>query len=709
MPTYDVEVLLADNTTWLGLMLVKPEDWQPGSPVRLEDHLAPLVSTAQFENELAVRIQEDWSRGVGLDYDGAYGVYTRTRGMACPAGAPFTVTIAAGNNSSSPIVAFAELDHNADGVTDLWVAQRGTASANTARVMRSPGGTGSGGGALVDSLNLGANEYIRDLLVADDGAGITRLFASSSDVNGLNGRMHRLNADGTWTSTAAATFGTNGRNRMAAVHWTTADGNSAWRIVCITGPKTFAYTLPGADPLLAASWVEGVGGAGAGSLGEVGTTGSLTELVGFRNHIFLAATDDLYDVNEMGESRSITSYLRRMLQPGNGTAVEHLNGYIYMAVGRGLIRTYVGDNGVLDESPLEGQCAPGWNTPAEGEFRGYVTALCVDQGYLVAAVYNPKTAKTFIFWGIDRRVVGVDTPQPLVWYGPEVFIDTDYRVDRMWTSGLVANELRLWISSTKVGTGAPDLTFIQIPVAGTPVQDLVSNGSMRFCTELPGVQVIQPWCRIESLTDSWDDKAIKKIAYEFDIGTRGTLGANATRVAFDFRVDPIPAPTASPNPAWTAVGDADGTTNADGTSGAVVKKLFAASGTTGYKFQHRLRFFAPSALANPPVIPILDSVRQLAWRVPPSARRVTLPVEYGDGVTNGDGGEDTDRSPITKTSSLIALTSAYPVTSNLRDRRGRLWTVKWLQALDGDELATAGTFGLRVRKTLTGIVLAGPN
>src|SRR6185369_4525295 len=101
--------------------------------------------------------------------------------------------------------------------------------ASTAQVIESVGGSGAPNA----SLTLGAGEYVRGMVAAQDGSGNVRLYAFSSDGGVQNGRVHEYNG-AAWTSTAAATFGTNGRGPATTVFWRGRDGLSGQRIVTIS-------------------------------------------------------------------------------------------------------------------------------------------------------------------------------------------------------------------------------------------------------------------------------------------------------------------------------------------------------------------------------------------------------------------------------------------------------------------------------------------
>jgi hypothetical protein len=92
----DLEIQAADGS-WVPLMLKERTDDRGDD---LERTLAEVLSAsdndAPISDALKADIREGWSRGVGLDYDAAFGVDTLDPDYACPAGAATDVTVSAG-------------------------------------------------------------------------------------------------------------------------------------------------------------------------------------------------------------------------------------------------------------------------------------------------------------------------------------------------------------------------------------------------------------------------------------------------------------------------------------------------------------------------------------------------------------------------------------------------------------------------------------
>lgn len=659
---------LSNGTTlaadlWVPLNLAATFD-QHGERVEpsLRDFLAASDNDLPVSKRLIVQTFEDWFGGAGVAYNVAPGVYTRGKGWATPAGASTDVTIPA-TDSISPIVAVEEFGGN------IYVAQSGAGSANEARVLESSGGTGG----LSNVLTLGAVESIHDLLIFDDGAGDNVLWASSNDSNG--GRLHKWDGS-VWTSTASNDFGANRRERLAKVFWVDDNGIGAWRMVAISGPKTISYTIPNADPMLAASWVEGV-------RIETGASFGLRNLVASRRHVWVVARDNLFDLDEHGNSPALLAESSAL--PFTGQAAEYLDNYVYMTYGSGLIRVYVGEQGLLQSRP--GQCAPGWFTEAEHPYAGPVVAMTTDQGYLVAATYNVTTGYAGIWWGMDRKELGVETDNPLVWYGPEIHSTGDNLVTALKVSGLGPYGLNIWVASVSFASGAssPRLSVVSLPVAQTPINDLLSASSHKFATG-SGSGRWNPTSYLESLPIIVDDTNSKKHLHRHSIATRGTL-TSGTKIEYKTRADPAPNSTT-----YTTTDQINGT--------ASPQEVTPATVVSGNRLQWLANFVSPSGGASTPLIRVLDAVRITLFRKVPSFQVKSIPVEYGDAIETPGGARGMGSIIHPDIITMYLRDAANIGRTIIRDNTGARWYVNVEQSLDAVETASEGQWKKRVSATM---------
>jgi len=677
----DIEILLADGTTWLPLMLARPrgQDGIPleGAALGLQEVMVASDNDLPISKRLQVVEQEDWSGGVGIDYHEAPGVYTRTGNYACPAGAATAITLpapTAGTNNSQ-IVSIRQFG------TDLFAAVTGNGTANNGRVMRST----DNGTTWTNSLDLGANEYARDLLSFDNGSGTEYLYVSVSNVADPNpgtaaGYFYRWSG-AAWSARSSAAAASWARQRLAKVFWVTQDGVGDWRMVTISGSKTISYTRPGVDPFTnsTSQWVEGV---------KIRTGVNLLRLAAANRHIYVTAKDGVFDLDEQGNAPNLTSYTDTLLHGANGLAALYLDGYVYNALGQGLDRISVESAGVLQENV--GFCAPGWGTRARTKWsHAWTTELHQDQGYLVNAVYNPGTGESGIFWGKDRRTLGVETPNPLVWYGPEVVLTGSYKVTAMRSFSPNDDDLRLFVAAW--AGGAPVMFRVSLPVSGSPIDDLISGGNHRFATGTPvtvGGGTAQPYSRIHLIDEAFGSRTSLKIIHTHKINAEGLGGG--TKLVLEERADPAPSSTT-----WT--------TSTDVTT-IPAQEITPASVVSGHRIERRISFVAASSTTPA----VLDAIRTAAWRVVPSVGVRIIDVEYGDGVSDLSGHVDETFSPDTTTSLIETLIAAGGRTT-MRDRQDRRWTIRLEQVLAREETLASGTYGKTVKARLEVDVLAAVN
>lgn len=663
----DIELLGADGVTWYPLALVAAVDGNGEDVLKsFQEQLSASNADSPVADWLEPVVHQSWVGGFGIDYNEAPGIYTRTDGYAVPAGAVTQVAVPAGG-TNTPIVAFAEYGG------DLWAAEEGNGTTG-GRVLRLTGGTGAS--FANSTLALGAGEILRDLCVADNGAGTVVLFASSTDTGGLTGRLHRWDG-AAWTSSAVGAYGANGRNKMKRVFWTTNDGVGAWRIVVISGPGTIAYTLPNADPLQnsATSWVEGV---------KIATDTHIDSLAAARTHVWVSSKSNLHDLTANGDSPELLGYEDRT-PDGLPFPVQYMDSHVYRAGAGTLNRIRVDGAPTLEEYP--GQCAPGWGTAHESEWRGYPTAFTVDQGYLITAVWNPTTGRTGIFWGKPKESFAPGalspaaerSPNPLIWYGPEAFSEGVQRVTAMMPSMLVSGERRLWIASLNTSS-APIIVYQSLFVAGAPVPDLISGGTHRFSPGQGGLW--NPTCSLRSMPLDWSDLNSPKFVHQVSVKTRGADVASSTRLSTIGLGADRPIGTTG----YTVIGSAtvDPATVLDP----------GVSVVAGYRIDYQVEWISPSGTATPPKVALLDALRITAWRVIPSFPVLTVTVEYGDGVTSQANSEQTSISPDGVKTALHGMTAFGRTTMRLPD--DSRYTVHLRQVADTETTITGpGAYGKR--------------
>lgn len=671
----DLEILAADGSTWVPLMLAAIYDTDGNPQAKtLNESLVASDSDAQLSEWLESVVKEDWSGGFGIDYSAAIALDTwSTPGYVLPEGACTDVTVNATQNSASPLVAFCEFGG------DLWIAQQGTGVSNSARILRSSGGTG----ALSNSLNLaGAGEYMRDLLVADDGSGNKVLWASSSSVTGASGCMHKWDGS-SWTRTAVGDFGTWGRNGMKAVFWVDEEGIGATRIVTASSNQGhISYLRPYGNPMTPADWVEGVRT----------TATTRVELAAARRHVYMRDLANVYDLDEQGNSPALLS--ENTTYYGTGPAVEYMDGYVYYSHGTGLARVRVDQGAVLQEAP--GTSSPGYLTPTKSPYAtGYCTALLPHQGFMLAAMYCPVTGVPVVFRGRDASLTAVTTPNPMVWHGPTVVGSEAAVITRMHVSTLAAtpSQTRLYLASWHTNqVSFPKLAWISQPSVAGPIADIQAGGSHRYANGA-GSALYNRTSRFEALPDTVGDKASAKFAYQHSYGTEGLNDPVGTKLTVYQRFDAAPGSSS-----WGA-----GTDIPTGPA----YDLTPTTSLSGNKFEQRIDFFSPNGGSTPPKIAILDSLRSTFWRTAPSFDSWTLDVEYGAEIVDLHGvpWKNSGRSVQWVTDALVALCRGG--RTKIRDREDHQWYCKLKQRLPRSSDLHEEEYGRNTTARIT-LAILGP-
>lgn len=610
-------------------------------PRTIRSALSAAVADSPLADWLEPYVQETWIGGCGgggakRGYTQAPGCVTRIgdseAGFVIPGPAEQNTAYPDASNSNTPIAAIEEFEGG------LYFAQVGDGAANRARVLLAPGG----GASLADSLGgisgypTAAGNTITDLLVfTDQSTGARRLYASGND--GAGARLHATTEGTIWASTASGLFSaaagrTTRFDWLQKVFWRTANGDQAWRMVAGDAvTRMVSYTRPGADPMLAASWVL--------NAFRVDTTGVIRKPPAIRRRLYIPGQDGIFDVDELGDTPNVVPSMDRLRHPFNGYASVYLEEYIYFSLAQGLGRVYVGDPGLL--SPTPGVCSPGAFTGAEHEYGGWVSCLTADQGNVVAATYNPNNGKCGIWWGRDRKhYPELETANPLVWWGPEIHAEGGLFVTAMRTfANQAANVLHLWVAASPYAAGGgyyvggePIVTYFTIPVAGQALSDYLTGGGNLFAVGVaPGPW--QPRCELLSLPYTWADKASTKFLNDTTVGSRGLdVAGDGTNIELYTRADPEP-------------GDATFGTGVQIGASPVETKA-AAETTRGNKTQYLIRLLSPHGTDGPATrsVAVLDAVRVTAFRRVSTVRVLDVTVRFGHGIRGLSGSTDQARS-----------------------------------------------------------------
>lgn len=675
----DFEILLPDAVTWLPVMLRQPRNAEgmpiEGKPKTLQEMLAAARNDTPLAEWLETTIFKNRGGGFGVDYNHfAGGDSFSSPDHYLPFGASTEITVTVANNSASPIVAFCEFGG------DLWIAQQGTSSANTARVMHMNGGTADP----TNALNLGAGQYMRDLLVADDGAGVKVLWASSSDINGANGRLHKCVDPTTptvWTSYAV--YGTNGRNRMKSQFWVDEEGIGAVRIITSSSNQGhISYLKPDADPGLAASWVEGV---------RTPAT-SRVSLAAARRHVWMRDDQNVYDLNEQGDTPALLDESTRFF----GTdydAVTYSDDYVYISHATGVARVYVGNGPQLQTKP--GTCSPGHLTKTRSIYaNGYCTSLLPYQGGILAAMYPPGAAVPVVFYGLPKGSYDPDKENALTWHGPCVVGTEAAIITRMYTQtlGSAPSQTRLLLASWHTNQASnPRFAWVSMPAVGGALAGLAASGAHRFATG-SGSPLYNATVRLETLPDDGGSKASTKDLFKNIYGNEGfpTSSPGGTDPTFTVYTRADAAPTSS---AW-------------GTSQSVTTGPTASITpvtTRGSQIEHRVDFLSPNGTATPPKPGILNSIEVLHWRTAPDLDVRVLDVEYGPGILDlyNTDWANLGLSVDSYTDALLSVCRGGRTT--IRDRQDNRRLVKFQQVLNRDVDLTEDEYG---KVIVAGLVFA---
>jgi hypothetical protein len=448
----------------------------------------------------------------------------------------------------------------------------------------------------------GSGAFIRSMVV----------FQDSVYVSGAGMNLTRL-LNTSWTT---AIFG---RRYLDVVMWTTAD-HQAWRLVGTNTVHGVNYTEAN-PPFTDTQWTPELGASDI-PIGNSAT--DITAIVAAPRHVFFIKPDTgIHSLDSRGYAPALTPYWRHANTLDNSAtpAIIH-DGYLYAATKQGLDRLNVQTEGLRQDQP--GWCSPGYGQPNETPVQGEVTALTVESGWVVAAVYNG--IDTYLCWGQDRQRLNLDGPGPMVWYTK---VRLPGEIVYHMRPAVVNSQPRLWICSNAAGTFK--LRWLSLPRGGNPVQDLLNGGQHRFATS----------CTLYTSMDQWGNSAARKTMRR--LGITSERLDTVTRLGIDMLVD-----------GGAAVEQGEVVTSPYHT--------FLTERTQGYHFGFRVR--GTGTTTAPPIL------RGLVPRADVYVEQDDLRIYQtvvGPGVTLKNGAVD-DRDPGMVFERLRGLAELGPLT--VRDELG---------------------------------------
>jgi hypothetical protein len=162
---------------------------------------------------------------------------------------------------------------------------------------------------------------------------------------------------------------------------------------------------------------------------------------------------------------------------------------------------------------ISGWAGVGVGAPNETPIHGAGTSLTTDNGWLVQSLWSGTAS--YVMYGMERTVLGIPGPGPMVWHGAEVYLPGE-EITHMTTNALQGTP-RLWIATIvrvtggsglgKTVVGDINLYYCTIPDTAAPVQDWATSGAHRFATS----------SSLYLPAEHWGDPAAKKFLKRYDL------------------------------------------------------------------------------------------------------------------------------------------------------------------------------------------------
>ena len=220
--------------------------------------------------------------------------------------------------------------------------------------------------------------------------------------------------------------------------------------------------------------------------------------------VWFVKTEGICDVDQRGYSPVLTTNWRRAYSAENGICSLYHDGWVYGAHVQGLDR-YDTDSRVRDDDP--DWVSPGYGLSNHTPIFGQVQALTVDDGWVVAAVYNGTDS--FVCYGKDRTKAKVEGPTAMVWHGSECTIRGE-KITHLNVITPAAAQPYMLIGTLSGSTFK--MYKLSLPNASNSVQEIIKTllytpaYSHEFATSF----------RLFMTTRTWKDVSALKVIRSFD-------------------------------------------------------------------------------------------------------------------------------------------------------------------------------------------------
>src|SRR5579859_5876191 len=314
-----------------------------------------------------------WHRGSGASRKMLPGMHAWTRngwtvdpGMALP----------------GPLVTTVALPTAPDGdITAPFVEQDGHIYfAGGRRLQRIPNGSG----AVVDEQDLGAGFVASGM----------RRFKASFFVSGkATGNLWEKVAGGAWTQAVTGGGGVQ-RGPLGTVFWSPAAvtrENMVAQVSAAGIANGIQYIQSANDPRKDTDWLPG-------TAIDIGTY-PINSLVNTRDHIYLATTGGLRDLDGSGLAPNLTPQVEALVLATNGLAALAENGWIYYGAGYGLLRVAVANANVYADVQ---DVTPKLGLPDESPVFGLPLAITRYRDQIILAQWDSGAGvggTTYVSWG----------------------------------------------------------------------------------------------------------------------------------------------------------------------------------------------------------------------------------------------------------------------------------------------------------------------